>query len=320
MTETKKKTTKKTEEKKPLIAPNTVITLTIPAKVAEAAYDKALNKLAKKVKTSGFRKGKVPAKVAEEHLEPQQVIEEALQTVVPQLYTTEIKKQDLKPLTYPEFRPVSLEKGKDWIMEAHIAQRPEVKLKGYEKTIKTAQKGAVKELANQLKASKEAAEKHEHKEGEKHDHTHDHKEPTEMEKRNFTLQYIYKNLVESIKPEIQELLVKEEVKYDLDNLNHRLKQMNIPFEKFLEHRGMTFEQLSNELAAGALGRLQISFIVDEISKSEKLTVEKADLDAEFENITDPKLKKQQETDPIYIDMMSQTIIRQKVADHILKIK
>lgn len=308
---------KKTQEKneQPLIAANTVVTLTIPAKDAQNAYTKALNKLAKKVAVAGFRKGKVPAKVAEENLKLESIIEEALQIVIPELYTKAIQNSEYKPLTYPEFNPVSLNKGEDWIVEAYIAQRPEINLKGYEKIVIAARKDALKEVEKRtIEAKKHAEEcKDEH-------HQHGNSEPSEEEKKDFILQYIYRELVTHIKPQIQELLVKEETRYDLENLARQLKQLNIPFEKFLEQRKITFEQLSNELAAGALARLQTAFLIDEIAKTAKLTVEKADLDAAFAKITDEKLKKQQETDPRYLEMMSQTILRQKVATHLVELK
>jgi len=309
----------KTDEKKPLIAPNTIITLTIPKKEAELAYSKALKKLAKKIKVDGFRKGNVPAKIAEESLNPQEIIEGALQIIVPRIYTAELKKSGKKPLTHPEFNPISLEKGKDWILEAYIAEKPKINLKSYKETIKKAQKQAIKEIEIQIKSMKEAAKKHE-EECKDDKHKHQPTEPTKDEKEGFTLQFIFKELIKSIKPEIQELLVKEEVRYDLDDLSHKLKDMNIPFEKFLEHQKMTFEQLSSELAASALGRLQTSFIINEIAETEKLSVKKADFDLEMAKITDKKVRKEKEIDPRYIEMVGQNILRQKVADFILSIK
>lgn len=311
------KVTKKTETttEKPLISANTVITLTIPAKEAQSAYAKALTKLAKKISVAGFRKGKVPAIVAEENIKPETIIEESLQIVIPALYTKELQKSGLKPLTYPEFNPISLEKGKDWVVEAYIAVRPEINLKGYEKIVSKAQKDAQKELEKQVAEMKKHVE-----ESKGEEHAHSHAEPTEQERKDYVTQFIYRELVQNVKPQIQELLVKEETRYDLENLAKQLKQFNIPFEKFLEQRKMTFEQLSNELAAGALARLQIAFIIDEVAKTAKLTVEKSDLDAAFAKVTDENLKKQQETDPQYLEMMSQTILRQKVAEHLLNLK
>lgn len=304
-----------TTEEKSLIAKNTVVKLVIPAKVASQAYTKSLNKLAKKVSVAGFRKGMVPAKVAEENLNPESILQEALQIVIPELYTEEIKKSGLKPLTYPEFNPVSLNKNEDWIVEAHIAVRPTIDIKGYEKIAINAKKEATKDLEKRIEEQKKHAQ-----ECKDDKHQHDHKDLTDQEKDDYVLQFIYRELVTKIKPAIQELLVKEETRYDLENLANQLKQFNLPFEQFLEQRKMSFEQLSNELAAGALARLQMAFIIDEVAKTAKLTVEKADLDEAFTKITDKKLKAQQESDPRYVEMMSQTILRQKVADHLLNLK
>lgn len=326
-TKTTKTDTKVAE--KSLIVPNTVIKLTIPSKQANEAYTKSLNKLAKRIKVAGFRKGMVPAKIAEEQLQPETIIEEALQLVVPKIYMDELKKSGKKPLTYPEFKPVSLEKGADWVIEAAIAEKPEVTLKDFQKTVEKANAAAQAEIEKQIKEVKAQAKNpqlkedekggHTHADGTHHDHAHTAQEPTEQQKRDFTLQFIYRELITSTKPEIQELLVKEEVSADLKDLSNRLSQMNIPFEKFLEHRKMSFEDLSTELAAGALARLQMLFITDAIAQDQKISVEKKDIEAAFDKITDPELKKKQQSDPRYTDLLTQTILRQKVADYLLSL-
>lgn len=318
MTKTDKKTTNDAVQK-PLITPNTVIKIVISKEIADQAYKQALKKLAKKIKVDGFRKGNVPAKIAEESLNQQQIIEDALQIIVPKIYSEELIKSGKKPLTPPEFVPISLEKGKEWVLEAHIAERSKVNLESYKNSVKKAQKQALKEIEEQIKESKIAAEKH-LKESKVHDHEHEPTEPTKDERRNFTLRVIYRELIKSIKPEVQELLVKEEVRYDLDNLSHKLKDVNVTFEKFLESRKITFEELSTELAAGALARLQTSFIINEIATTEKIKVEKTDLDAEFEKISDKKTREQRKIDPRYIDMIGQNILREKVANFLIATK
>ncbi len=320
MNQTNKKPTKTTSKtatplsqktnEKSLVIPNTIIKLTIPKLDAQKAYQKALKKLAKTIKLDGFRKGNVPAKIAEESLNPQQIIENALQLVVPEIYLNEIKKSGKTPITYPEFNPISLKKGEDWIIEAHIAEQPKINLKSYKSIVKKAQKQAIKEIEKAIATEKKS----------KKDDKNNLKTPTNEEKKNLTLQIIYRELITEIKPEIQELLVKEEVRFDLEDLSHRLKHMNITFEKFLEHRKMNFEQLSNELAIVALGRIQMTFLINEIAKEEKITVEKKDINAELEKVEDKILREKQKNDPKYIDWMNHKILRQKVADYVLTIK
>lgn len=313
---TKKASDKKTEATKPLIAPNTVLTLVVDKKTAAEAYKKTLAKLSKDLKTSGFRKGKVPADVAEKMLGEDRIIQDALELCVPDAYRALIEKEKKQPLTYPEFNPVSLNKGEDWTLEVYIAERPEISLKGYETVAKKALKKAKDELKKQEKELA-AHVKEAEKSGEHHDHAH---EITDQQRHEHRLQVIYKDLIEHIKPEIPELLVKEETRYDLENLSYRLKEMNIKFEDFLKHRGMTFEQLSSELAAGALGRLQATFIISAIAEAAKIKIEQKDVDEVIEQTADKKLQEQQKADPRYQSMLVETLLRQRVADHLLALK
>ena len=312
-----KKATKQTEKaEKPLIAPNTVLTLTIDKETAAEAYKTTLKKNAKDLKTSGFRKGKVPADVAEKMLGEDRIIQDALELCVPDAYRALIEKEKKQPLTYPEFNPISLKKGEDWTIEVHIAEKPVISVKGYKKVTKDALKQAETELKKQEK-DMAAHVKEAEKKGEKHDHPH---EITDQQKREHRLQVIYKALIEHIKPEIPELLVKEETRYDLENVSQRLKQMNIKFEDFLKHRNMTFEQLSTELAAGALGRLQATFIISTLAEEEKITVSQKDVDEVIEKTADKKLQEQQKADPRYQSMLIETLLRQRVAEHLLSLK
>ncbi len=306
-----------TEKKQdqPLIIPNTILTLIIPKEQATKAYKKSLAKLSVGVKTAGFRKGKVPTQVAEELLGSEKIIEEALQQVVPDLYQRLIESEKKHPLTYPEFKPVSLNKEEDWKLEVHIAEKPEIKLGNYTKTVKDAKKKAAAELEKQQVEMKKHVEEA-IKNGEKHDHPH---EITEPQKREHVLQTIYQELITTVKPQIAELLVKEETRYDLDNIARRLQQLNITFEKFLEGRKMTFDQLSTELAAGALARLQATFIISAVAEEQKLTVTNKEIEAVIEKTTDEKLKSQQMADPRYQSMLTETLLRQKVADYLLSL-
>ncbi len=315
-TNTKKTAAKAEKTEKALIGKNTVLTLTIDKKTAAAAYKKTVAKLSKDLKTSGFRKGKVPVDVAEKMLGEDRIIQEALEVCVPDAYKALIEKEGKQPLTYPEFNPISLKKGEDWTLEVHIAEKPVINLKGYKAVAKKALKTAETELKQQAKDLEKHVKEAKAKK-EKHDHAH---EITDQQKREHRLQVIYKELIDHIKPEIPELLVKEETRYDLENVAQRLKQMNIEFADFLKHRNMTFEQLSTELAAGALGRLQATFIISAIAEAEKITVGQADVDEVIGRTADKKLQEQQKSDPRYQSMLIETLLRQRVADYLLSVK
>ncbi len=300
---TTKPSTKKTDEK-PLIIDNTVIEIVIDVKTANEAYKEAVEHMAKHLKTAGFRKGKVPTKAAESMLKHEDIIQHALEHIVPDAYKAAVENAKKEPLTQPEFRVNSAEKGKEWKLEAHIAEAPVIDLKNYKKIVKEAKKLAETEIAAQEKAAK--SEKKE-----------DFKPATKEQIEGATVQKIYQQLLSDIKPQIAELLVKEEIRSDFGNLRRQLDLMKIPLEKFLELRKITIDDLTNQLAAEALGRLQLSFLIAAVAREAKVTVEQKDLDEAMDKITDPELKKQQTADPMYRQLLAQTVLRRKVAEHLL---
>ena len=72
---------------------------------------------------------------------------------------------------------------------------------------------------------------------------------------------------------------------------------------------MAPEQLSNELAAGALGRLQLTFILQAVVKKAKLEVKDQEIKKQIKEKTDPKL----------FDYLRESLMRQKIADHLLSL-
>jgi FKBP-type peptidyl-prolyl cis-trans isomerase (trigger factor) len=316
-----------TPAKKPLIAANTPITITIPAKEATEAYGKALKKLSKRVKHPGFRVGKVPAKIAEEILGQSSIIESALDTILPQAYQEALAKSGKKPLTQPSVRPVSLELGKDWELIAEIAERPEIKIAEYQKIAKKALSEAQKELQKQVTEAKAAHEKAQ-KEAKKTQKTDTKttpapespafKEPSKEQEQDFLVQKIYQALILELKPAIPELLVREEVRYDLDELTNQLEPLKMSLEEYMQKRNLTEQQLSNELAARALGRLQITLLLQEIAKEIKAEVTQEAIDAAITETKNPEMIAQQKNQQ-YRNLVEQTLMRKVVAEHLLKL-
>jgi trigger factor len=314
-------TTEKTEAKKDtpapsLIAPNTKITITIPWEKAQPAYTKARNKVASTVKIAGFRKGKVPADVAEKMLGAEQIIEKALEELLPDAYIEAIKQADKKPLTQPSFQAVSLQVGQEWVVEAQIAERPMITLGDYKKTVAEAKKAAKKEVETREAEIKKATEQGEPGH-EGHDHTP--KPLTDEQKKELTLQHIYQALLEAIKPQIPELLVRHEVEYDLDQLGRQLQAIQMTFEQYLQRRGVSQEILTQQMAMSALGRIQLVFVIDAIAAETKLEVSDVEVTKYIDEKVDPSVKAQYGTSPEYTNMLRQTLLRQKVADSLLAI-
>lgn len=298
-----------------MIAKNTVINITLPWKEVKPAYDKAKAKLAKSVKSDGFRPGKVPAELAENLVGKEKIVDETLQTLLPAAYQAAVTKEKKQPLTYPEFSPKVVETGKDWEIEAHIAERPEIKLKDYKKTAKTAIKDADKKLAEaekQKKNDKKGSDAQDTKEAIS-------QELSKEQKQDYQLQHIYQALVQEYRPQVPDLLVKHEVQSDAEQLGKQLQQVKLTFEDYLERRGLTSEQLSQELTMGALGKLQVAFIMDAIAQDAKITVNDKEIDDYIGTKVDEQIKNEFSQNPEYRRMLANTLLRQKIADHLLAV-
>lgn len=288
-----------------LIAPNSSIIVTIEAKPAEAAYHKTIGKLATKVKVSGFRQGKVPPKIAEEQLNPEYVIEKALQLVLPAAYDAAIKTSGKKPISHPEFKAVSVELGKPWEIEAQFAEYPVIDIKNYKKIAVSAKKEAQKEWKKQDSKAKDEKPA-----------PNDSRTPEQKEK-DFIVQHIYSALAKEIKPQIPEILVKQEAQYDVDQLVRQLQMFNMKLEDFLARKQTSFEEFSSEVTIGALGRLQIMFLLAKIAEEAKLEVSDADIEKAMNENSDKEYVEKQKNNPEYLSYLKETLSRQKVVDHLL---
>lgn len=318
---TTSKAPKKEAQKAPeLIVANSQIKLTIPLDKAKSEYDKVLKKLAPQVKTAGFRKGKVPTHIAEETIGKINIIDRVLQNLVPDLYIAEIKKSGKKPLTNPDIKPVSITMEADWELVAEIAERPEVKLGDYKKSVKSAKKDAKAEIEKLTKQA-EKMEK-EHKAGKHgHDHDHNHLPPTEKQKDDVILSHIFRGLVQEIKPQIPELLLREKVRSELKRLEHELKHVNLTLDDYLAKQGKTFEQFSQQLAIMHLGQVQLEFILQEIIEAEKLTASDADIKAKIDEVKkglDEEAKKRFD-EKQYRPYVETVLEREKVSDFLKSI-
>ncbi len=283
----------KKSKQPPIIIGNTIFETTIAWKKVASAYQKTLKKAAKKLKLAGFRTGKVPADVAEKNIDTTKLIEEALQQVLPDVYLVEIKKRKLEPLTVPRITPVTLAKGNDVVVKIEVAEKPTIDVKNYRKITKKAKQAAKKTHQSQTEKPQKLDEKH-------------------------LLDHIYGALIQTIRPQVPELLITREVEYQLDQLIQRLKQAKIEFDAYLKQMGTDQRQLANNLATQAVGKMQLMFILDAIAKQEKLTINDKELDVYFDKTADQAMKIHK-AEPNYRQYVKELLLRDKMVKHLLAI-
>jgi trigger factor len=109
---------------------NCQISLNIEAEAGELgkSLDEAYHHLVNEVSIPGFRKGKAPRAILVQHIGKKNLLEEALEHLIPQLYKQAIESQELKPIAEPQIEVTQTEPV---VFKAIVSLKPEVKLGDY---------------------------------------------------------------------------------------------------------------------------------------------------------------------------------------------
>lgn len=107
------------------------IDIEIEAKDAVAAYNKASKKVSEYVNIPGFRKGKAPRNLVEQHVGTERIKQEALELLLPNAFRDAILENKLDVISQPSVESYDFEIGEDLKVVAKVELRPEVKLGEY---------------------------------------------------------------------------------------------------------------------------------------------------------------------------------------------
>lgn len=106
-----------------------VLTIEVPQERLEGALDSAYQKLARRARIPGFRPGKAPRALVERHYGRETLIDEALDSLVPQVYREALERdQEIEPIDHPR---LSVETVEPLVIKATIPVKPTVELGDY---------------------------------------------------------------------------------------------------------------------------------------------------------------------------------------------
>ncbi len=108
--------------------------IAIPQEELEAARERAFRRLVQRAKVPGFRPGKAPRKIFEAQYGTQAIEEQAIEDVVPRLYSEVLRENDLDPVAQPqmELRPKDeADADGEMLLKATVAVRPQIALGNY---------------------------------------------------------------------------------------------------------------------------------------------------------------------------------------------
>ena len=109
----------------------TELTIEFEAAELEKYKKRAAKKLAEEVRIPGFRKGKAPQNVLEQHLGKGAILDEASELLVNHGAKEAVKMFNIIPVTEMKPEIVTLEDGKDFVFKLTFTPYPEVKLGEY---------------------------------------------------------------------------------------------------------------------------------------------------------------------------------------------
>jgi len=106
------------------------VALNIEAEAGELskAMDDAYRRLVNRVSVPGFRRGKAPRLILEQHIGKGALLEEALEELIPRLYSEAIDLQKIEPIEQPQIKIIQTEPV---IFKAVIPVKPTVELGDY---------------------------------------------------------------------------------------------------------------------------------------------------------------------------------------------
>ena len=107
------------------------LTITVPAEEFTKAITSAYNKQKSKFSVPGFRKGKVPQAFIEKMYGAAIFYEDAANQLINEYYPKELENCEEEITSNPEIDVTQIEKGKDFILTATVAVKPEIKIGDY---------------------------------------------------------------------------------------------------------------------------------------------------------------------------------------------
>ena len=107
------------------------VDIEVPAKDAVSYYNNAVKRLSQYVNIPGFRKGKAPRNIIEQHIGEERIKQEALEDALPKIFSDVIKENEFDLVAQPYVESYDYKVGDDLKITAKLELRPEVTLGQY---------------------------------------------------------------------------------------------------------------------------------------------------------------------------------------------
>jgi trigger factor len=108
------------------------LTVEVPYDELKPSLDAAYKKIAGQITIPGFRRGKVPAPIIDQRVGRGVVVDEAVNSALPQWYLQALAENSITPLGQPEIDVKEFEDGRDFSFTVELDVKPKVELPRYD--------------------------------------------------------------------------------------------------------------------------------------------------------------------------------------------
>jgi trigger factor len=273
------------------------IDVTIPWSEIQTEYSKSFDALHQNLTVEGYRKGKAPKQIAEKHIKQDAVYNHLIRGMLPKIYDDIVKKEDLKPVMSPKIDLKSAKENEDWQVVMSVAEKPEIDLGDYKKTVTDAKAEAKKD---EIWVPGKEEKKPENPEA-------------ENQKK---LNEILAALLQGVKCEISDLILEEELEGRLARLVDDIQKLGLTVDAYLKSRNLSMEDLRAQYKKEIEDTYKLEFILAEIAEKENITVDNKELEALFTHIKDEKERQAAQSNAYFY---ASILRKQKVLDFLISL-
>ena len=209
-------------------------------------------------------------------------------------YSKAVKDNNLRPVVAPQVQIIKAEENQSWEFKATSCELPEVKLGDYKKIAKGAL--AKSKIWTPEKGKPEQKPQ----------------EQTETQKFNL----VVKALIDEIKIELPQLLIKTETDRLLSRLLDQVQKLGLTIEKYAASSGKTVDQIRGEYEKSAEQTLKMELIMQEIANDLKIKVEDKEIDKMIAAAGDETIKLKLNT-PQERAYIASVLRKRQAIDHLL---
>jgi len=243
------------------------------AKEVAAEEAHTLAHMAEETIIKGFRQGKAPLNVVKNSLDPEKLKQRTVSHLLGHAIDQAVKDLNLKVIANPRLTKEDTSK-EDWVFSLEFPLYPEFTLGEYQARIKAAYTKA---------------------------------KPENDDKK---LKVAFDTLLDSVKMEIPQALIDEEVNRSLSRLVSQTESLNLSVPDYLKSIKKTPEQIREEYQKTAIESLKLDFLVFAVARDLKLTVG-ADEIKSFQSAAQVK-----DADRPYLESV---LLKRKAVDSLLKL-